>query len=146
MPAAVSRQLRTGTGGRIVAGLIALLVLAVLATAAWLSPTDQNTGTHTQLGLQPCGWLAITGKPCVTCGMTTAFARAAEGSYLGSLRAQPMGLVLCVAAAVAFWISLHTALTGGRAWIMFEHLTRPRSIWVIAAMVAAAWVYKIVVT
>jgi len=129
-----------------VAAIVAAAMLSVLIAAAWLTPSASGTGTHTQLGLQPCGWMVVMGKPCVTCGMTTSFAFAAEGQYLRSFITQPMGMVLCLGAAMGFWILLHAALTGGRTWIMFEFLTRPRTIWVVAGLVAAAWVYKLAVT
>lgn len=144
--AAVPRVLRTGPGGRIVSAVVAAALLSLLFTAAWLTPSGAGTGTHTQLGLQPCGWMVLMGKPCVTCGMTTSFAFAAEGQYARSLLAQPMGLLLCLGAATGFWIVVHTLLTGGRTWIMFEFLTRPRSIWIIAGLAAAAWAYKLAVT
>lgn len=145
-PPRVASGLRTGIAGRAIAAALAIMILSVLGAGAWLTPGAATSGTHTQLGLQPCGWMVIMGKPCVTCGMTTSFALAAEGRYLRSFIAQPMGLVLCLGAAMGFWILLHTVLTGGRAWLMFECLTRPRSIWIIAGLVAAAWAYKVAVT
>ncbi|MCA9610613.1 MAG: hypothetical protein KC619_33690, partial [Myxococcales bacterium] len=38
--------------------------LAVLVTAAMLTPSPEGHGTHTQLGLPPCGFLVYTGYPC----------------------------------------------------------------------------------
>jgi hypothetical protein len=140
------RRLQTGLGGRIISAAVAIILLVLLSVSAWLTPSTAGTGTHTQLGLQPCGWMVLMGKPCVTCGMTTSFALAAEGQYARSLLTQPMGLLLCLAAATGFWILLHTLLTGGRAWIMFEFLTRPRSIWLIAGLAGLAWAYKVAIT
>lgn len=131
---------------RCFAALGALAALALLITAARLRPSPTGMGTHTQLGLTPCGMLAATGVPCPTCGMTTAFAAAANLHPLGSLAAQPFGTVLALATAVGFWACLHVALTGSRLGPLAGRLLTPRVLWAIAGIWAAAWVYRIAVT
>ena len=72
----------------------------VLGIAAMLEPDARGYGTHTQLGLPPCGFRALTGSPCPGCGLTTAFAHAVRGDWLLAAAANPLGLVLfCVTCA-----------------------------------------------
>ena len=96
-----------------------------------------------QLGLRPCGWVVAFDKPCVTCGMTTAFAFAAEGDMASAARAQPMGLVLALATAAGFWAALHVALTGSRLGSICARMLGARWLWAIAALAAASWAYKL---
>lgn len=76
--------------------------LAVLITAATLSPSAAGHGTHTQLGLPPCGFLVYTGFPCPGCGLTTSFAHMIRLEVVGAFHANPFGILLflCTAAMV----------------------------------------------
>ena len=82
-----------------VAAAVALAAAGPLVLAAWLEPAAAGLGTHEQLGLPACGWVAAAGIPCPSCGMTTAFAHAARGDLLGSFLVQPAGAILALAAA-----------------------------------------------
>lgn len=97
---------------RLIAAGLLCACTGVLGLAAWLSPSARGFGTHQQLGLGPCGMILMTGLPCPTCGMTTAFAYAVRGRPLDAFLAQPTGLLLALAtmagAGAAFW----TLLTG----------------------------------
>lgn len=81
--------------------------LAVLITAAMLTPASEGHGTHTQLGLPPCGFLVATGFPCPGCGLTTSFSHMIRLQVGGALMANPFGVLLftCTAAMVpvALW-------------------------------------------
>lgn len=84
----------------------------VLATAIRLDPDPRGFGTHTQLGLEPCSVLVRTGTPCLTCGMTTAFANLVRGRVGAAWRANPVGSVLFVLTVLApVWL-LHALVTG----------------------------------
>ncbi len=122
---------------------LALTLLGVLGVGAWLRPSPDGYGTHTQLGMYPCGWAASMGKPCPTCGMTTAFACAAHMDLLGSARAQPMGMLLCLATAMGFWLALHVAVTGSRVGWAVARLLTPGLAWTLLGMLLAAWAYKV---
>ncbi len=76
--------------------------LAVLITAALLTPSGEGHGTHTQLGLPPCGFLVYTGYPCPGCGLTTSFAHMIRFEVIGAFHANPFGILLflCTAAMV----------------------------------------------
>ena len=118
------------------------MALGVLVLAALLKPAAAGMGTHQQLGLPPCGWLAATGYPCPTCGMTTAFANAAHASPRASILAQPFGAAFALATAVFFWGTLHVAVFGSQLGRVFERLLVPRCLWVVTACFLAAWAWK----
>jgi hypothetical protein len=66
---------------------------SVLLVARWLRPDPRGFGTHTQLGLPPCGFFALTGVPCPACGLTTSFAHLMHGELALALHANPLGVV-----------------------------------------------------
>ncbi len=87
---------------RIVWAVLFAVPLAVVITAAMLTPSAAGHGTHTQLGLPPCGFLVFTGYPCPGCGLTTAFAHMVRLQIFGAWHANPFGIVLflCTAATI----------------------------------------------
>ncbi len=99
-------------------------------------------GTHRQLGLPPCGWLAATGYPCPTCGMTTSFSAAAHAQPGASLHAQPFGALWALATAVFFWGAMHIAIFGSQLGRLFERLLAPRYLWPTAVLFLACWAWK----
>lgn len=132
-----------GFGARIVAGLIAAACLALLGTAASLTPSPAGHGTHLALGLPACGWVISYGRPCPTCGMTTAFALLAHGRPLDAFLAQPFGAVLALGVAVTFWGSVHVAATGSMLGEVGSKALRSRVIWWLVAAAGASWLYKL---
>lgn len=101
------------------AALVLLSCLGLLGLAAWLKPDPRGYGTHEQFGSGPCGMIIVTGYPCPTCGMTTAFAHTVRGQWYRAFMAQPAGFVAALgtiaAAVVAVW-----ALATGR-WPAHRH-------------------------
>jgi hypothetical protein len=85
---------RQGRGERFFLGAGLILAVWVWALSLSLRPDSRGYGTHMQLGLGPCPKLAQTGWPCLTCGMTTAFAYAARGQFWRALDCQPFGALL----------------------------------------------------
>jgi len=138
--------MRVGGGARVFALLLAIGCAVVLSVAAWMSPSSAGHGTHTQLGLAPCGWMMKYGTPCPTCGMTTSWARAAEGNLAAAFVTQPFGSLLVVLTAAMFWGALYVAATGSRLGVAATSMLRPSVLWTLAGMAAAAWVYKLVTT
>jgi hypothetical protein len=127
---------------RLIAGVVAAACLALLTLSALITPSAEGHGTHTQLGLPPCGFAMAFNRPCPTCGMTTSFAHAVRGELGSAVVAQPFGAALAIAASIVFWLCLHTAVTGSRVASMLVGLLATRVLWGIAAAAAAAWVYK----
>ncbi|MGO9469144.1 MAG: DUF2752 domain-containing protein [Isosphaeraceae bacterium] len=92
------RSARERLGRRVRCLLIAAAagLAGLLGLARTLVPDPRGHGTHTQLGLQPCAFLTVTGRLCPTCGMTTAFAWIVRGKVVRSWQANPAGCVLAL--------------------------------------------------
>lgn len=91
---------------RAVLVLMAAGLVGVFVVAAWIRPYDADgqpraMGTHMQLGLPPCSMVALMGRPCPSCGMTTAFALLVRGDVANSLRANWAGTLIAI-----FWAAL----------------------------------------
>lgn len=99
--------------------------------------------THRQLNLPPCGWVTGFGIPCPTCGMTTAFAAAADGDLIASFKAQPLGCALAIVAAASTAVSAYVAVTGSAIGGHFLRLVTPRFGWTMLVLLVVAWLYKI---
>lgn len=128
---------------RLVAGACAMGALSVLTIAAMLTPSARGHGTHEQLGMMPCTWAAVLDRPCPTCGMTTSFSHAANGSLMASFATQPFGAFLALLTASVFWGALHIAVTGSRVGRLYAPLLRPRQLAILGVLLAAAWGYKL---
>lgn len=98
---------------RLVLGVLMALAVAGLAYARTLRPDPSGLGTHTQAGLEACGFLLRTGLPCPTCGMTTAFAWAVRGHWVRAFLTQPAGFVLFLGVLAFLAVGL-VGLIGGR--------------------------------
>jgi len=85
------------------------MLVVVFALAVYLNPynTDgspRSMATHTKLGLPPCNFVVLAGKPCPSCGMTTSFALLVRGDVGNSLSANWVGTALAVTwAALLLW-------------------------------------------
>lgn len=84
----------------------------VLAAAAAIEPDFRGYGTHTQLGLPPCGFLLLTGSPCPGCGLTTAFAHGIRGQWSLAATANPLGLALFLVVCLCIPLGVTAALRG----------------------------------
>ena len=127
---------------RALAAIVAILSCAPLVIATFLTPSSAGHGTHVQLGMPPCGWAMYFGKPCATCGMTTAFAHAVRLDLVASAHTQPFGLFLAILAGVVFWAAVHATITGSdAAGLLLRTLVKPRALWSFAMAGALAWAY-----
>ena len=128
---------------RLISLAVAIPCAIVLGLAAYMTPAADGHGTHVQLNLPECGWITMADLPCPSCGMTTAFAHAANGDLLSSLRTQPMGAMLALVTAMALVLSIYIAITGSKVGSVFRQFWGRWSIWYGVAFAIAAWVYKI---
>ncbi len=152
-PPSCGKEPRNGTSarkgiGKSEASACALYILffaGAFAASIAIHPDPSGLGSHTQIGLPPCGFHAATGIPCFSCGMTTAFAHMARGRIDLGFKAQPFGALLFIAGA-ASWLACAFALASG--WSFLDWLSRLRwKYWgpLIALAAVAAWIYKIIV-
>jgi hypothetical protein len=131
--------------GRVYAtGLLAATV-ALVVVACSLKPDGNHMGTHQQLGLPPCGFVAVTGYPCPTCGMTTAFAHATRGQLGAALYAQPAGAVLAMGTLLLMVLSLLAAITGRRPSLNWYRINPVRLVWGGALFLVLSWGFKALV-
>jgi hypothetical protein len=123
--------------------LTALGLVGLLGVARGLEPDPRGFGTHTQLGLAPCAFAVLTGRPCPSCGMTTAFAWFARGDWGRSWRANPAGLLIALLVIpVSVWLSLCGWL---KRPVGFRSLDRPLMGLLVAIVSAslACWLVRI---
>ena len=115
----------------------------LFAVAAWLDPTPVGTNNLEHFGLPPCGMMMRWGLPCPTCGMTTAFAHAARGQLASAFHAQPAGLTIAIAIAVAA-IAAGGTLVTGRTYRVNWYRVSPTGVGIsVLGVLLAGWAYKI---
>jgi Protein of unknown function (DUF2752) len=117
--------------------------LAVLCLAAYLHPSPDGFGTHTTIGLNRCEFLARTGLPCPSCGMTTSFAWFVRGNIAASLYVQPMGTLIALITAMTVWAGGYIGLTGRAAHRLLQILPGQWIVVTLMAVAIAAWGWKI---
>jgi len=130
--------------GRLRAAVLAVAMGGLLGTAAWLSPGPRHMGTHQQLGLLPCGFVTMTGYPCPTCGMTTAFAHTVRGHWIEAFRSQPAGFLIAITAGLIGLSAVGALLTGRYPVINWYRVNPNRFVWWVALALVASWGLKIV--
>ncbi|MEM9420105.1 MAG: DUF2752 domain-containing protein [Planctomycetota bacterium] len=131
---------------RLVALVIFAPTLAVLLTASSLTANEEGVGTHTQLGLAPCGFKSATGFPCATCGMTTSFTHAADGNLFIAFLTQPAGAILAVLTAMVVLVSGWSLASGMSLAPIGLALWRPRVIITMIALILGGWLYTLIRT
>lgn len=122
---------------------IAVPCWTVLVVAACLTPAKGGYGTHERMGLPPCSFVANTGLPCPTCGMTTAITAMVHGHVIVALKAHVFGVVLFVVAVVLAVVGTIEAVRGRD---VLSHL-RPGVWWVWTALAGllVGWGVKLAV-
>jgi hypothetical protein len=91
-------------------------MLALLAIAVYLRPSERGYGTHQQLGLPPCSFRQLFGSRCPSCGMTTAWSNTVRGQLIEAVRANSAGTALCVAALICTPVLLASGIRG--RWVV----------------------------
>jgi hypothetical protein len=121
---------------------VAVGSVAVLVVAAILEPSPSGYGTHTQLGLPPCGFLLLTGSPCPGCGLTTAFAHGVRGDWALAVGANPLGLALFLVVCCCVPLGLLAALRGWSLDSVVQRFSLSRWALAIAGCAAVLWVAR----
>lgn len=129
---------------RVLWALVLALPIGVLVTATRLTPTAAHGGTHTQLGLEPCGFYDFTGYPCPGCGLTTGFAHLVRGHVGAAWAANPFGVMFFVF-TLGFIVFATTGLV--RGWAIAETYRRLEGEWWligIALVAMGVWIWRVV--
>jgi hypothetical protein len=117
-PAEAAREARRiRRGVRVMLLAIAAILTAVFVIAFRIHPYDaegnpRTMATHTQIGMPPCNFVVLTGKPCPSCGMTTSFALLVRGDVVNSLKANWVGSTICVLWALTLVWAVASAAWG----------------------------------
>lgn len=107
-----------------------------------LEPDGKGYDTHTQLGLDPCGWPVAYGIPCPTCGCTTAATHLVHGAVVDAFVTQPFGAAL---ALFGLLLGLHAlvCLVLGRSFVdLIVRVSFGRWLLGAVALFLLAWGYK----
>lgn len=130
---------------RLPAAALFLSCAAVLGVAIYLKPDPSGMGTHEKLGLQPCGMVVMTGYPCPTCGMTTAFAHTVRGQVLSAIHAQPTGFILAVITILTAAGSLFALVVGRPPRVPWHVLTPYRLMLALLLLTLGGWFAKLAI-
>ena len=113
---------------------------AAIALACWIVMIGAHVNLPERLGMPGCSFLATTGYPCPSCGMTRGMVNMARGRIAAAAQLQPFSVLLFSGIVVVAVFAMGEALTGG------DLLTKlhPRIWWVwigLGGMLAGwAWV------
>ncbi len=123
--------------------IIIVVFFAVVLVGLSLTPSSCGIGTHEELGLPPCGFLIITGYPCPSCGLTTAFTLILHGRVTDAFLVQPFGVMLFLVFFIAAGLSVAALLLRlpFSAVLDSRHLDRIQMILLVSMILA--WIYKI---
>lgn len=118
---------------------------AVFTLASLLVPSPDGHGTHLQLGLGQCTFLAMTGWPCPMCGATTTFTLLAHLRPVDGLVNQPFAALLFAISAVVFGIAISEAVDPRGRWGRLSRWLEPRETLLAGGFLvfmALSWAYK----
>jgi len=127
---------------RLVWAVLLVACSAVLVTATRLQPDGRGVGTHEQLGLPPCGFVAAFDAPCPSCGFTTTFTLAAHGRPVDAIVNQPFGFLVFLATVAAVPLALASVFKGVSLLEVVERWPLGRVILATFALWIVSWIYK----
>lgn len=141
-PTALARNRRSSEHWLLLVGTL-LAAFAVLALGLWITPDPRGFGTHEQLGMPPCAFLAVTGFPCPGCGVTTSVSLAAHGLFERSFWTQPLGLLLTIAVPLAALFALVQHARGQDLGGVTRSMRPLAWAFVVGGIALASWIWKI---
>ncbi len=115
----------------------------LLAAAGAIEPDARGYGTHTQLGLPPCGFLSFTGSPCPGCGLTTAFAYGIRGHWSLAASANPLGLALFFVVCFCIPLGVTAALRGWSLDAVIERFALNHWALALAGCAVVVWIVRL---
>ncbi len=129
---------------RIFTLLVISVLLAMLFTSRfYLRPSALGYGTHEQLGLPPCTFVALWSMRCPACGMTTSWAHATRGQWVSAWEANAGGALLALIAMAYIPVFCYYVLRG--YWSRHGWLSLSLAVSLIVAVVSAAvqWIDRV---
>jgi hypothetical protein len=141
---AVSEELELGGWvSRVVWGGMFVVAVATVITAGFLHPDPAGHGTHTQLGLPPCGFLVMTGYPCPGCGLTTCFSSMAHFDPIAAAYANPFGVMLFLVTLISIPISAFSLWRGYAVISVLDRLRADRWAMLLAICSVSVWSVRV---
>lgn len=115
---------------------------AAIALACWILLMVARVNLGERLNVPACSFLATTGYPCPSCGMTRGMVAMTRGDIVTALRLHPFSVVLFAAIVLVAVFGTAEALTGR------DLLTKLRPgvwwIWIGLAGMLAGWAWVLV--
>ncbi len=130
---------------RFVWALLFAIPTAVVITAAMLTPNPHGHGTHTQLGLPPCGFLVFTGYPCPGCGLTTSFAYMVRLQLGGAWHANPFGIVLFLCTFAMIPLAATAFVRGWSVVATLDRIHAEKIAIALSVLSMAVWMIRVAV-
>lgn len=144
-PLVVWHRLEASVAGRLYALAFASLGMALLVVAGWMTPSREHMGTHRQLGLPPCGFATVTGYPCPTCGMTTAFALVVRGRLIEAAGSSVFGTLLAVGTIVFVMAALACVIVGRYPNLNWYRIDAVKLVYYGALLLVLSWGLRIAI-
>ena len=106
-----------------------------------MRPAEEGLGTHRQLGLPACSFLATTGWPCPTCCLTSSYAYCMHGRFGQVWKSQPFGFILALMSLSLTGVGA-AELASGRSLL---RRLRP-TWWLVAVLIGlpAGWIFRLI--
>lgn len=123
---------------------VAVFLLAILLAPLAVTPRGQGWGSHVDLGLSPCPMMEVLGRPCPTCGVTTAWALWLRGRWGDAFRLHPAGIALHVSGSILVVLLLLSAIgERGRSLVETLWAMQGRMLCAFAALFALQWALRL---
>jgi hypothetical protein len=133
-----------GNGGRAALLGIAFFLLIGFGIALLLDPDPRGYGTHQKLGLPPCTFRLLFGRPCPGCGMTTSFSHFVRGQFVEAARANAAGTLLAAVCALLIPWCLWSARSG-RLWMVADPVSVAGILSIsLATLTVLMWVARVI--
>jgi hypothetical protein len=130
---------------RATSAVLAVGIGTVFVLAALLVPNPTGHGTHLQLGLGTCTFLAFSGQPCPMCGATTTFTLMAHLQPVAAIVNQPFAAFLFCLSALTLGVAVSEVVDPRGRWGRVFGWLEPRETWMAGLFLAfmmASWFYK----
>ncbi len=126
---------------RLAAVLLVGLGIFFVVLLATIEPDARGHGTHEQLGMEPCSWPQVWGKPCPTCGVTTAATLLVHLRPVDAVVAQPFGAFLAAVGILVAGIAAWSLVRGESFVARIALLPYGRVLAAAVVLFLASWAY-----